>query len=32
MFCMLNKEKIYLAFVWKLNSNREKQVSYSFND
>ena len=32
MFCILNKGKIYLAFVWKLNSNREKKVSYSFND
>ena len=26
MFCMLKKEKIYLAYVSKYNSNREKQV------
>ena len=26
MFCMLKKKKIYLAYVSKHNSNREKQV------
>ena len=26
MFCMLKKKKIYLAYVLKHNSNREKQV------
>ena len=29
MFCMLKKEKIYPAYVWKHNSNCEKQVILS---
>ena len=30
MFCMLKKKKIYPAYIWKHNSNRQKQVIILF--